>query len=471
MEQNLYISFSSDDLSNDFWIKEFFSYFDASLPKISNVPCTIFSNMGTTLPLQSEIHKLDLIIFAITGFNSEAFNEEIKFVEKYLSDNPDSGLTILGILKSPRFNSMVPLFLRQKNIFNFFEINPRTNEVLEFAPSSKGLGEKRFWTQITDLAYDIKFHLETKRLRSTDTSDSLKTVYLAEVSRDQAANREKLKREFLLHGFTVLPNVPLPHSAKDYQESARELIAQAAVSIHIMGELYGDSPANSDYSYQEIQNRAYNDLYGKDSAIQNMHSPFRFIWLPLDLEPYDEKQIQYLKRLRKELSVSKNSELVQCSIEEFKEMFMVKYHSLQKKEAETATEKQGNKNILIFTDSVNNTIIQKFQDLLKSNRLNYQVLDLSESKKNVSLQEFKTTVLKADDIFVFNTCDNLPWTQGIVGLILKNAAPKEIKPAIAVISERETHVQLNFTSFPIRFFGLGKDNLILQLEEFILQLA
>ncbi|NJO70212.1 MAG: DUF4062 domain-containing protein [Bacteroidetes bacterium] len=110
------------------------------------------------------------------------------------------------------------------------------------------------------MAYDIKLFLELQNGRKRDENNL--TVYLAEVSKDQSSNREILRREFLLSGYTVLPFKPLPTSFKDYQEACLELLKVSDISIHIMGEVYGRvSLRVRYYSYQEIQNRIIADSF------------------------------------------------------------------------------------------------------------------------------------------------------------------------------------------------------------------
>ena len=96
-----------------------------------------------------------------------------------------------------------------------------------------------------------------------------------------------------------------------------------------MGELYGDTPAGSDYSYQELQNRYFHDVWqNQQQTNQHIQVIKRIIWLPPQLEPFEEKQTQYLKRINREVNNSENTELVQSTLTDLKILIEQKIKSL-----------------------------------------------------------------------------------------------------------------------------------------------
>jgi hypothetical protein len=387
----------------------------------------------------------------------------LNVVETQNQEFISGGKEIFIVVKTNKLGSIVPVYLRKYVQFNFFEINVRTNENIEYSPLSAGDKASKFWSKLTDLAYDSKIFIESIEQA---THHKKLSVYLAEVSKDQVSNREILRREFLLSGFSILPSKPMPSSIKEYQESVKELITKSDVSIHIMGEIYGDSPAGSDYSYTEIQNKVVSELIGSELK----ESFYRFIWFPPNLEPYDEKQIQYLKRLKRELSDSKKGEIIQCSIEEFKELFLHKIshaaHHTQLK-ADTAEKK-----VLIVTDNSQKSICQDIENQLNRIKRDYEVLDLSQTGELFPVATFKQKLRVADKTIILNFSPNKLWIQGMLGLTLKNIN-REInfdEISVAAVSSGNNKTVADFGALKVNFFSLEDNQLLNNIEKFLTQL-
>lgn len=459
---NIYISFSAENSSKDSWVKEFMNFFKITIGKISSVPISIDSDLETELNFEKKIDESDLLILVFNDFISDRFSKLLNLIEQRHQEFSTQKKEILIVVKTNKLGSIVPVYLRKYVQFNFFEINIRTNENIEYSPFSEGDKINKFWSKLTDLAYDSKIFIE-----SADSTETQKlTVYLAEVSKDQASTREILRREFLLSGFTILPSKPLPASVKDYQDAVQELIKKSDLSIHIMGELYGDSPAGSDYSFVEIQNKVVSELIG--NGFKDQFS--RLIWFPPNLEPYDEKQIQYLKRLKRELSDSNKGEIVQCSIEEFKELFnhkikVAEHYSQQKPD-------NREKGVLIITDNARKEICRNLENRLININKNYEVIDLSQTGELFPVSTLKQKLMNADKAILLNFTQNRLWIQGMLGLTLKNinheANPGTI--SIAAVTPGNYKRPVDFEALKVDFFSLEDSQLLFNIEKFLTQL-
>ena len=99
------------------------------------------------------------------------------------------------------------------------------------------------------------------------------TVYLAECSYDRREARDMLQSDLRLHGYTVLPEHPLPREEADYIAAVERVLAGCALSIHLVGESYGTVPDGpSQKSLVVLQN---------ELAVQRSKSDTlsRVIWL------------------------------------------------------------------------------------------------------------------------------------------------------------------------------------------------
>lgn len=456
MNNRIYFSFSGEGSTPDAWIADFMNYFRITLEKVTPRAFGI-----STGPDNSNLREADLVILVFNGFISDSFAGDLKIIES--DEWKNEGKELFVVVKSGRFSAIVPGYLRKYNRYNFYDINSRTNEIVDFLPFIKGEKENRFWSGLTDLAFDVKLFFEN--LNTASDAEKL-TLYLAEVSRDQAVHREILKREFLLSGIRVVPLKPLPGTFREYHDTVKEIIGTADVSVHVMGEIYGDSPAGTDYSFPEIQNKIITELSGQSGR----DSIYRFVWLPPNLEPYDEKQIQYLKRLRKELNESGRGEIIQCSLEEFKEIVFQKLKNISGSSAHSVFGGNQGKVVLITDDSLRN-VFQKVDSLIKIVRNDYELIDMSQAGDLFPPFVFRNKLHAADRAIILNASGNLNWIKSVLGLTMKNifTGKDTGSKSIAAVTSYKNKEAIDFEALNIDFFSLEDSQLTEHIENFLIQ--
>ena len=64
------------------------------------------------------------------------------------------------------------------------------------------------------------------------------TVYLAQTTSDLRDYADRLRRDFLQHGYTVLPTTPLPDVVDEAEAAIRANLAAARLSVHLIGRNY-----------------------------------------------------------------------------------------------------------------------------------------------------------------------------------------------------------------------------------------
>ncbi len=464
MGNKLYINFSAENSKTDPWTSEMQGSLKIMLGKISDTAIQILSGVEDT-DQTDKISEANLIILVFNGFVSDEFARDLRTLELTHQTLVDNGKEIFIVVKSPKFSALIPVYLRKYTQYNFFDINIRTNEAIEFAPFLKGEKENKFWSKLTDLAYDSKMFFDN--LNGNQPAAKV-NVYLAEVSKDQTNNREILKREFQLSGYNVLPVKPLPGSLKEYRDAAAEIIKTADLSIHMMGEIYGDSPSGSDYSFVEIQNKLITELISQDSLKNNF---YRFVWLPPNLEPYDEKQIQYLKRLKRELNDNKSGEIIQCSIEEFKEIIAQKVNSLQNIEATLEFEPAGKKVILII-DKPDETSYQKVVNIIKDTHKEYELIDMTRTGDLLPLAMFRQAVSSSDAAIIMSLSNQSNWLNGILGLTLKNISigKNNKNKLVAALTSNKTSAEIDFEALHVDNISLDDSQFSKRIEKFLTQI-
>lgn len=466
MGNKLYINFSAENSKSDSWATELRNSLKLMLGRISETEIQFLNGLENSNPDEVKVSEADLIILVFNGFASDEFAADLKTLELTHQTLVDNGKEIFIVIKSPKFSPVIPVYLRKYAQYNFFEVNIRTNEAIEYAPLQKGEKENKFWSKLTDLAYDSRLYFDNL---NGNLSAAKVNVYLAEVSKDQINHREILKREFQLSGYNVLPIKPLPGSLKEYHDAASEIIKTADFSIHIMGEIYGDSPSGSDYSFVEIQNKLVTELLSQEPGLRKNF--YRFVWLPPSLEPYDEKQIQYLKRLKRELNDNRSGEIIQCSIEEFKEIIAHKVNSLQNVETILDFKPVGKKVILII-DKPDETSYQKVVTKIKDAQKEYELIDMTRTGDLLPLAMFRQALNTSDAAIIMNLSDRNNWLDAMLGLTLKNISidKNNKNKLVAALTRHSTKDDINFDAFHVDNISLDDSQFSEKIEKFLTQI-
>lgn len=183
---------------------------------------------------------------------------------------------------------------------------------LEFGPESS----QNYYAKVDDLARDIAVLIKMLDPRSDSSAqtaaadENQAVVYLAETTTDLNVQRDSIKRELLERKYKVLPDKPLPAEADAFKQAVREAIQASQLSIHLIGEEYGEPPAGENRSVVELQNTLAAERDGDPSFS-------RIIWMPPDLKAKEFRQRVLIKKLLDSNSTG-ITELLQNTIEDLK---------------------------------------------------------------------------------------------------------------------------------------------------------
>src|SRR6185369_2568819 len=130
---------------------------------------------------------------------------------------------VVKVVKTPVPSAEYPVSLFE--IFNsqlgfeFFEIEQESGRVREFSEELGEGAKQRFLEKVDDLAHDLCQLL--KLLKGPPPPSSGKTVYLALASFDVQSHRDRIYRELVERGHTVLPEAPLPIILEEFEKVVR----------------------------------------------------------------------------------------------------------------------------------------------------------------------------------------------------------------------------------------------------------
>ena len=308
--------------------------------------------------------------------------------------------------------------LSSRFIYNFYDIDENTNEVIEFF-NVKGNSstEEQYWNKLVDISFDLFLYL------SKDKVGISKTVFLAVTTPDQNKNRDTIKRDLLHHGFEVLPKSPLSRKAHKLQKEIEDCISKSDLSIHIIGESEGKEIEGSDLGLADFQNKISSEISQKNNFP-------RLIWVSPDLKPKNEQAIN-IEKLKRDAEALAGAEVVQTPIELLKTIVIKNILSIEGKNIDTKEnsistkkkvylmfEKGDKKNIATITNAINNSSVEIIESPFEGSDYNI----LSQHKKYLK---------NSDACLIYYNGLNPNWIKSKLDDVLKAPGYGRVSPLIA----------------------------------------
>jgi hypothetical protein len=256
---------------------------------------------------------------------------------------------ILKVIKTPvDTEEALPEVMKDVLGYEFFTFEDGTP--LELDPAYGEKFAQEYNRKVGKLAWDAA-QLLKKLVADTRSSvpgravsaTTRPTVYLAECSYDRREARDMLQSDLRLHGYTVLPEHPLPREEADYIAAVERVLAGCALSIHLVGESYGTVPDGpSQKSLVVLQN---------ELAVQRSKSGTlsRVIWLRQGTASTHEQQQAFITALHQDAEAQFGADLITGDLEECKAAMHAALKKLEKSEREKPAEQvAGGGSTLIY---------------------------------------------------------------------------------------------------------------------------
>ena len=217
---------------------------------------------------------------------------------------------------------------------------------------------------MVDLAYDL--HESLLLLKQGETKAEMKnvfkrkTIYLAETGHDIAVQRNIIKRELLRHGYMVLPKQTLPQNLNELEKMVKKDLQDCSLSIHLIGNAYGEIPEGSERSVIDIQNQlaAEQSLQKK----QNKEEFNRLIWIAPNSKNASDKQKSFIDTIKRDVEAQEGAEILQNPLEDFKNIMREELlESLERK----APDDYKGKSIYVVHDRMDDLEVKPFKDTIE----------------------------------------------------------------------------------------------------------
>lgn len=225
---------------------------------------------------------------------------------------------IIKIIKTPvESEDPLPPIMKEVLGYPFYTFDDEQTP-LELDPAYGDELAQKYNVKVAKLAWDIAQFLrkletaDPESAAPVDAAPSKRPVYLAECSYDVRDSREALETELRAHGYPVLPDRPLPREEDACVDEISRLIAQSAISIHLVGNGYGAVPDGPGHkSVVELQNEI---AVGRSKT-----GGFpRLIWVRDGTQSAYDDQKRFLQALHADPETQFGADLITADLEAFK---------------------------------------------------------------------------------------------------------------------------------------------------------
>src|SRR5579859_2885113 len=290
----------------------------------------------------------------------------LDLVETFYKNTSDSPVNqVFKVLKSPLTMQEQPPRLRDSIGYDMYQLDVETGQMKEYSDFFSQEAEKQYWMKLVDLAYDIHeslIVLKAGEIKSGEVKNlyKRKTIYLAETGHDLSVQRNIIKRELQRHGFIVLPNHTLPTRFEDLEREARKDLAECSMSVHLIGNAYGEIPEGSDRSVVDIQNKI-----AAEAAVAKRQSKEEFsrlIWIAQNLKNASDRQKAFIETIRRDTEAQEGAEILQNPLEDFKNIMR---EELIESQDRMSPESSASKSIYLVHDRIDVAEVEPIREALE----------------------------------------------------------------------------------------------------------
>ena len=272
---------------------------------------------------------------------------------------------VFKVFRTPLSSHEQPPRLRDLLGYDMYQLDPDSGEIREYTDYFSTEAERQYWMKMVDLAYDIYDTLvflkdETEQQTQVKNIYKRKTIYLAETGHDLSVQRNIIKRELQRHGYVVLPNQTLPGNAAELERFVAKDLQESNLSIHLIGNAYGEIPEGSDRSVVDLQNKIAAEKSIR--AKQNKEEFSRLIWISPNMVNASERQKGFIENIKRDVEAQEGAEILQTPLEDFKNIMREELVEAGEKKV---SDESGKKCIYLMHDRIDHNDVKPFIDMIE----------------------------------------------------------------------------------------------------------
>lgn len=380
---------------------------------------------------------------------------------------------VFKVLKTP-----VPLEKHPEPVqpllgYEFYKEDPDTGRARELDQVFGPEAQRDFWMKLDDLAHDIAELLEVLEEGSggaataPEAPDAIETeksvVYLAPTTFDLKDEYEAVKRDLKQAGHRVLPESPLPLEAGELEAFVREQLAESRLSVHLVGRKYGIVPEGATESLGALQNDLATELGARGELA-------RLVWVPPGLEADEERQGEFMDKLRSDPRIQQGADLLEVPLEDLKMEIHQRLAPPEKPEKEeTAAEESAGAEIYLVCDQRDLDQVAAVEDHLfdQGHEVTLPAFDGDEAEVR---QDHEENLRAADAVLVYYGEGNDLWLRRKLRELKKAAGLGREEPWLAravLVAPPDTAEKTRLRSRDVLILPAGGGSTLEALEPFL----
>lgn len=427
--------------NDSYWIDNFKKFVELMLAQVLGKKPNVVLKPETEQISETDLKNARVIITVL----SDAFMESgecLDTLEAYIKSIGSKTKVkfqnrVFKVLKTPLTYDQQPTKLREQLGYDFYQVDYESGQIQEFKDYFSTEAERNYWMRLVDLAYDI--HETLLMLEGGESNTTIKpifsrkSIYLAETGHDLVVQKNIIRRELLRHGYNVLPNHALSSSMEEMSKNIETELKECSLSIHLIGNSYGEIPEGSDRSIVDIKNKIAADISTQTKGKKNELS--RLIWISPELNNISERQRSFIENIKRDTSSLEGAEILQTPLEDFKNIIrneLLEEAGIDKKlsgSIEQNGENDGTKKVYLIHDKIDEAETKSIRKQIEQSGC--QVISPSFEGELLELREQHISNLKTfDAALIFKGKVNDQWVRMKMLDILKAPGFGRSKPVL-----------------------------------------
>jgi Domain of unknown function (DUF4062) len=478
MEQDIIINYTEKDNESkqgkNGWISDFTHFLTIMLTQVlGEEPKIIIKSEGSALSV-SELKNTGILISILSPYFIHSTQCLDAIEEFYKANEASAKKRLFKVLKTNVPYDEQPDKLKDALPYELFDLDYDSGNSVIFDDYFGPAAENVYWMKMVDLAYDV--HESLIMLRNLEKQDGVKplykrdTIFLAETSQDLNVQRNVIRRELQRHGYRVLPDHTLPRDAETAEKVIAEELAESIMSVHLIGNSYGDLPAGGDRSIVDMENKLAAEKVRENPSDRRLQ---RLIWINPHQESSNDQQKNFIENIQRDLSTLEAAEIFQIPLEDFKNTLREELFDKKERNGETIEEikiDEKKNNVYLIYDKIDqDEAITVSKELIKAG---VNVLHTDFDGNVLALRKLHLEKLKLLDIgIVFKGKVNDNWVRMKLLDLLKAPGLGRDKPILgkAVIGGMGIEMRKElYEDFDLELLSMDKkDPLANQIDKFI----
>lgn len=342
--------------------------------------------------------------------------------------NVNSNNRIFKVVKDPVFVRDQPEFIRPLLGYEMYQLDPDSSEVREYQDYFSREAQRQYWMEIVDLSHDIADSLLKFKNRTDENMAKEmfkpKSVYLAETGHDLSVERNIISRELQRYGYTVLPDQSLFGDTASIEQTVKQDLELCSMSIHLIGNTYGEVPEGGTQSIMEIQNKIAAE---RSQTARKGNEPFpRLIWIAPGQIHMNETLKRFIETIKHDVEIQEGAEILETPLEDFKNI--IREELLEAKDRKTA--ETSERYVYLLHDKQDTEAVRPFIELMEGRGF-HVLMPGFEGEVLEQRQKHVENLRAFDAAIIYKGSGNEQWVRMKASDLLKAPGYGRKKPIVA----------------------------------------